>query len=65
MKKILLLIPAFATTFALGFAFNSITTKTINRQQPIKKVTGIGGIFLSVKTKKNEGMVSNQSWFKC
>ena len=52
MKKTLLLIPAFATTFALGFAFNSITIKSSNRLQPIKKVTGIGGIFFKCKDSK-------------
>ena len=36
-------------TFALGFAFNSITTKNKTRQQSIKKATGIGGIFFKCK----------------
>ena len=52
MKKIILIILAFATTFALGFAFNSITTKSSNSQQSIKKVTGIGGIFFKCKDPK-------------
>ncbi|MEP7255807.1 MAG: VOC family protein [Ferruginibacter sp.] len=52
MKKVTLLIPAFAMTFALGYAFNSITTKSSNRQQSIKKVTGIGGIFFKCKDPK-------------
>jgi len=43
---------AFAMTFILGFAFNSITTKISNSQQPIKKVTGIGGIFFKCKDPK-------------
>jgi hypothetical protein len=46
------LIFAFAVTFALGFAFKSITTKSSNRQPAIKKVTGIGGIFSIVRTQK-------------
>jgi predicted enzyme related to lactoylglutathione lyase len=49
MKKTILIILAFAMTFALGFAFNSITTKNSNNQQSIKKVTGIGGIFFKCK----------------
>ncbi|MEO6131625.1 MAG: VOC family protein [Saprospiraceae bacterium] len=52
MKKTLLVILAFAMTFALGFAFNSFTSKTNMAQQPIKKVTGIGGIFFKSKDPK-------------
>ena len=52
MKKIILLIPAFAMTFTLGFAFNSITTKSADSRQSIKKVTGIGGIFFKCKDPK-------------
>ena len=52
MKKIILMVLAFATTFALGFAFNSILTKSSSRQQSIKKVTGIGGIFFKCKDPK-------------
>jgi predicted enzyme related to lactoylglutathione lyase len=51
MKKILIIL-AFAMTFALGFAFNSITTKSSNSQQLTKKVTGIGGIFFKCKDPK-------------
>ncbi len=49
MKKIILITLAFAMTFTLGFAFNSIITKKSNGQQSIKKVTGIGGIFFKCK----------------
>ncbi len=67
MKKILL-IPAFAMTFVLGFAFKSITTKSNQGQQSIKKVTGIGGIFFKCKDPKkirewyetNLGLNTNQ-----
>jgi predicted enzyme related to lactoylglutathione lyase len=67
MKKILLM-PAFAMTFALGFAFKSITTKSSNPRQPLKKVTGIGGIFFKCKDPKkmrewyaiNLGLNTNQ-----
>jgi len=52
MKKKILVILAFAFTFALGFAFKSITTKSENNQQSIKKVTGIGGIFFKCKDPK-------------
>jgi predicted enzyme related to lactoylglutathione lyase len=52
MKKMLLLIPAFIMTFALGYAFNSITAKSHSPQQSIKKVTGIGGIFFKCKNPK-------------
>ncbi|MGB3530894.1 MAG: hypothetical protein WBB35_16150, partial [Saprospiraceae bacterium] len=52
MKKIILLHFAFAVTFVLGFAFKSITTKSVNSQQSIKKVTGIGGIFFKCKDPK-------------
>ena len=49
MKKTILLVLAFTMTFALGFAFNSITTKSSINLQSIKKVTGIGGIFFKCK----------------
>ena len=59
MKKTLLTILAFVMTFALGFAFRSITTKTGNSQQSIKKVTGIGGIFFKCKDPKKM-----REWYK-
>ena len=52
MKKKILVMLAFAMTFTLGFAFNSITTKNSNSQPSIKKVTGIGGIFFKCKDPK-------------
>lgn len=52
MKMTIFLIPAFILTFALGFAFKSITTKNAKDQQSIKKVTGIGGIFFKCKDPK-------------
>ena len=68
MKKTTLIILAFTMTFALGYAFKSITTKTDNHQQSIKKVTGIGGIFFKCKDPKkirewyetNLGLNTNQ-----
>ena len=59
MKKTILTILAFAMTFALGFAFKSITTKTSNNQQSMKKVTGIGGIFFRCKDPKKM-----REWYK-
>jgi predicted enzyme related to lactoylglutathione lyase len=58
MKKIILTVLAFAFTFALGFAFNSIITK-INGEPSIKKVTGIGGIFFKCKDPKKV-----REWYK-
>ena len=52
MKKITLIILAFTMTFALGFAFKSITTENGNSQQSIIKVTGIGGIFFKCRDPK-------------
>lgn len=59
MKKITLIIVAFILTFALGFAFNSIISKNSNSQPPIKKVTGIGGIFFMCKDPKKM-----REWYK-
>ena len=52
MRKMIFIILSFALTFALGFAFKSITTESSNSQQSIKKVTGIGGIFFKCKDAK-------------
>ncbi len=51
MKIRFLLILAFGATFFLGFAFASFTGKR-NQEQPLKKVTGIGGIFFKCKDPK-------------
>jgi len=68
MKKTTLIIVAFTLTFAPGFAFNSIISKTIASQPSPKKVTGIGGIFFKCKDPKkmrewyktNPGLNTNQ-----
>jgi predicted enzyme related to lactoylglutathione lyase len=68
MKKAIVMILAFFMTFALGFAFNSIITKSRSSQQSIKKVTGIGGIFFKCKDpgkmrewyQKNLGLNTNK-----
>jgi len=52
MKKRIIIILAFVMTFALGFAFRSIMSKTNNSQPLMKKVTGIGGIFFKCKDPK-------------
>ena len=48
MKRTVFLTLAFATTFCLGFAFKTLTTK-INNSNEMKRVTGIGGIFFKCK----------------
>src|SRR5664279_815203 len=45
MKKKLFISLTLVTTFVLGFAFKSLITKNTNDKPPMKKVTGIGGIF--------------------
>src|SRR3954464_13692496 len=68
IKKTIFATLAFSLTFALGFAFNSLLTKTGNRNQSAKKVTGIGGIFFKCKDPKkmrewyaaNLGLMTNQ-----
>lgn len=59
MKKTILIIFAFTGTFALGFAFNSFITKSNTSEQPIKKVTGIGGVFFKCKDPKKM-----REWYK-
>ncbi len=55
----MVLIFAFVSTFALGFAFKSITTNSNYSQKPHKKVTGIGGIFFKCKDPKKM-----REWYK-
>src|SRR3954470_8212579 len=49
MKRKILITLALISTFALGFAFKSLIT---TNSEPIKKVTGIGGIFFKCKDPK-------------
>jgi predicted enzyme related to lactoylglutathione lyase len=49
MKKKILITLTLVTAFGLGFAFKSIITKITNDEPPMKKVTGIGGIFFKCK----------------
>ncbi|WP_363320411.1 VOC family protein [Flavobacterium sp.] len=50
MKKTALLILAIVTSFCFGFAFKTAITKPSN--EPLKRVTGIGGIFFKCKEPK-------------
>lgn len=59
MKKKIVIILAFVITFALGFTFKSITTKSSNSEQSIRKVTSIGGIFFKCKDPKKM-----REWYK-
>jgi len=52
MKKKIVIILALVMTFALGYAFRSITTKNTKTEQSIGKVCGIGGIFFKCKDPK-------------
>lgn len=49
MRKSILIILTLASTFCLGFAFNTVTTKNNNK---MKRVTGIGGVFFKCKDPK-------------
>ena len=49
MKKKIGILLAFVITFAFGYSFKAITTKSSNSEQSIRKVTGIGGIFFKCK----------------
>jgi hypothetical protein len=49
MKKLLLL-AAFGATFFAGYAFSRLHGSA---EAPHRRVTGIGGIFLSAKTLRN------------
>jgi predicted enzyme related to lactoylglutathione lyase len=49
MKKTALTIFIIASSFCLGFAFNAMITKQSYEEVPMKKVTGVGGIFFKCK----------------
>ncbi len=51
MKKRILLTLTLIATFALGFAFRSLISFP-QKEQPFKKVTGIGGIFFKCQDPK-------------
>ena len=52
MKKKVLITGVLITTFALGFAFKTFMIQLTNDGPPLKKVTGIGGIFFKCKDPK-------------
>jgi predicted enzyme related to lactoylglutathione lyase len=49
MRKRILITLTLITTFGLGFAFKSLITKISDDQPPLKKATGIGGVFFKCK----------------
>jgi predicted enzyme related to lactoylglutathione lyase len=51
MTKRILIILGFIATFALGYAFRSLIASN-DKEPPLKKVTGIGGIFFKCKDPK-------------
>jgi predicted enzyme related to lactoylglutathione lyase len=59
MKKQALIILAFAGTFGLGYAFNSVVSATSKEHSSTRKVTGIGGIFFKCKDPKKM-----REWYK-
>lgn len=52
MKNIPLVIVALAASFCFGFAFKALTANDTNDTTPLKRVTGIGGIFFKCKDPK-------------
>jgi predicted enzyme related to lactoylglutathione lyase len=52
MTKKILMIGAFAMTFALGYSFNAMISPKKMKKEEIKRVTGIGGIFFKCKDPK-------------
>jgi predicted enzyme related to lactoylglutathione lyase len=49
MKNKVLISLSLVAAFGFGFAFKSLTTKMTDDRQPMKKATGIGGIFFKCK----------------
>ena len=58
MKRMILTITLIATSFLVGFAFNTIISNK-NKNTKMKKVTGIGGIFFKCKDPK-----AINEWYK-
>ncbi len=59
MKKIAILVIALATSFYLGYAYNSIVSNMLDNSTKLKRVTGIGGIFFKCKDPKTV-----REWYK-
>lgn len=49
MKRAVLIVLAIMASFCFGYAFKAITAKQTNNPIPMKRVTGIGGIFFKCK----------------
>ena len=49
MRKTILITLTLAATFSLGFTFNNLISNKSDNTSKMKKVTGIGGIFLKCK----------------
>lgn len=49
MRKPAITVLVLLSTFGLGYAFRSITLPKNNPETPLRKVTGIGGIFFKCK----------------
>ena len=52
MKQIILTITLIASSFLLGFTFKTFVPDKKTKQQKMKKLTGIGGIFFKCKDPK-------------
>ena len=59
MRKKILILLAFVLSFAFGYSFKAITTKSSDSEPSIRKVTGIGGIFFKCKDPKKM-----REWYK-
>ncbi len=59
MKKKAFILLLIASSFCFGFAFKTILTTKNSDQAPLKKVTGIGGIFFKCKDPKKV-----KEWYK-
>ena len=58
-KKTILIILALATTFGLGFGFNSLISKKFTGNTELKRATSIGGVFFKCKDPKQM-----REWYK-
>lgn len=52
MKNTTVVLLVVCASFLSGFAFKSMISKTDNENKPLKRVTGIGGIFFKCKDPK-------------
>ena len=59
IQKIIVLIITIASSFYLGYAYNSIVSNTLDNSANLKRVTGIGGIFFKCKDPKTV-----REWYK-